>query len=80
MKLTDKERKAVTTLRALDAQQRDSLLAHIQRAALANDIVTRAGRRAGALKRIRTTPDHKIVKAFGLLPVRRGPNRRDQEL
>lgn len=71
MKLTEKERKALSALRALDAQQRDHLLAAIQRAALANKLVTDAGRKAGALTRVRTAPDHKIVKAFGLLPRRR---------
>lgn len=79
MKLTDRERRALTMLRNLDAQQRANILATIERAAIANEIVTRAGRRAGALKRVRTTPDHKIVKAFGAIPAlaRRRPGSQD---
>lgn len=68
MKLTDRERLAVTQLRSLDAQQRNKLLNDIKRAALTNRIITQAGRKAGALKQLRPAPDHKIVRAFGLLP------------
>lgn len=70
MKLTAKEREALAMLRELDAQQRNALLAKIRRAALANRIVVRAGRSAGALRQVRTVQDHKIVKAFGTLPAR----------
>lgn len=71
MKLTAKEREALGQLRELDTQERDKLLADIRRAALANRIVLKAARKAGALrKKIRTVPDHKIVKAFGTLPTR----------
>lgn len=68
MKLTEKEREALSMLRALDGQQRDELLAQIRRASLANNIVSKVARKAGALKRIRTAPDYRIVKAFGTLP------------
>lgn len=65
-KLSTKERDAVAHLRELDVQQRDKLLADIRRAALANRVIAKAGK----LKRVRSVPDHKIVKAFGILPTR----------
>ena len=68
MKLTDKERLAVSMLRALDAQQRNKLLSDIRRAALANQAIMKAGRKAGALKKISPVANHRIVKAFGTLP------------
>lgn len=68
MKLSAKEREVLGMLRELDAQQRDKLLGQIRRAALANRITANAGRKAGALKRVRTVPDHRIVGAFGTLP------------
>jgi hypothetical protein len=71
MKLTGKERDAVTLLRELDQQQRDKLLAQIRRAAVANRVIAKAGRKAGALKKVRPVPDHKIVRAFGTLPKRK---------
>jgi hypothetical protein len=53
----------------LDVQQRDKLLADIRRAALAQRIVAKAGRKAGALRgRVNPVEDHRIVKAFGTLP------------
>lgn len=67
MKLTAKERDALANLRALDVQQRDKLLGDIQRAALATRVIAKAGK----LKRVRSVPDHKIVKAFGTLPKKR---------
>lgn len=70
MKLTAKEREALDMLRELDQQQRDKLLAQIRRAALANRIVAQAGRKANALKKVRTVPDHRVVGAFGTLPAR----------
>lgn len=79
MKLTAKEREALAMLRSLDAQQRDALLSEIRRVSLANQIVTNVGRRTGALKRVKTTPDHKIVKAFGTLPTWRQRRPRDSE-
>lgn len=57
-------------LRELDVQQRDKLLGQIRRAALANRIVAKAGKNAGALKKVRTVPDHKIVRAYGTLPAK----------
>lgn len=68
MKLTAKVREALELLQELDAQQRDKLLGQIRRAAIANRIIAKAGKKAGALKRVRTAPDHKVVKAFGTLP------------
>ena len=68
MRLTAKEREALAMLRELDAQQRNRLLAAIRRAAMANRIIIRAGRQAGALQRIRPAPDYKIVRAFGTVP------------
>lgn len=67
-KLTAKERDAVGMLRELDVQERDKILSDLHRAALANRVVAKIGRNAGALKRVRTVADHKIVKAFGTLP------------
>lgn len=64
MKLTNKERAALAELRELDAQQRDKLLADIHSTALANRITGKAGR----IKRVRTAEDHRVVKAFGLVP------------
>lgn len=75
MKLTDREKMAIAMLRALDSEQRNKLLADIKRVALANKIITQAGRKAGALKRVRSTPDHKVVGAFGTLPTWRGRSR-----
>lgn len=72
-KLSAKERDAVGMLRELDVQQRDKILEDIRRAALATRIIAKAGRNAGALKRVRSVPDHKIVKAFGTLPKSRKP-------
>lgn len=71
MKLTGKMKEAVDMLLELDSQQRDKILAGIRRAALANRIVAKVGRKAGALKRVRTVEDHKIVRAFGAVPKRR---------
>lgn len=65
MKLTGKEKMAVSMLRELDAQQRDALLAKIERAAIANRATTRAARKAGQQSKVRTVRDFKIVKAFG---------------
>lgn len=70
MKLTAKVREAVDMLMELDQQQRDKLLADIRRAALANRVIAKAGRKAGALKRVRPVADHKIVTAYGHLPKR----------
>lgn len=64
MKLSNKEKQALNMLRHLNAQQRDSLLAKIERAYLANRIAERAGN----LRRVKPVPDHKIVKAFGAAP------------
>lgn len=64
MKLTGKEKEALSLLRALDAQQRDRLLAQIQRAVLSNTIT----KKAGGLKKVQPVADHKIVKAFGKAP------------
>lgn len=74
MKLTGKVKEAIGMLLELDVQQRDKLLADIRRTALANRIVAKVGRQAGALKRVRTVADHGIVKAYGHLP-KRGPKR-----
>lgn len=69
MKLTAKEREALGLLRELDQQQRDKLLAGIRRAALANRVIAKVGRKVGALKKVRPVPDHKIVRAFGSIPL-----------
>lgn len=69
MKLTAKEREALSNLRELDSQEREKLMADIHRAALANRIVLKAARKAGSVRnKLRTVADHKIVKAFGTLP------------
>lgn len=77
MKLTQRERVAIAMLRELDAEQRNKLLSDIKRAALANRIIVKAGRRAGALKRIRPTPDHRIMRAFGTVPAWRREREKD---
>lgn len=68
MKLTAKEQEALALLRELDVQQRDKLLGQIRRAALANRIIAKAGKHAGALKRVNPVADHKIIRAYGSLP------------
>lgn len=70
MKRADRMKEAVAMLLELDVQQRDKILADIRRAALAQRIVAKAGRKAGALRDIRTVEDYKIVRAFGAIPGR----------
>lgn len=67
MKLTAKVRDAVGKLLELDVQQRNKIVADIDRAALANRVIAKAGK----LKRVRSVPDHKIIKAYGTLPKKR---------
>jgi hypothetical protein len=76
MKLTAKEREALDMLRELDVQQRDKLLGQIRRAALAHRIVAKVGKKAGALKKVRTVPDHKVIRAYGTLPAKTRSNRK----
>lgn len=64
MKLTAKERKAIETLRKLDARQRDEALGRLEQQLAANNIT----RRVGKLRRLRIVDDRKIVKAFGTAP------------
>lgn len=71
MKLTSKEKEVLSILRELDALQRDRLLARMRRAAIAS----RATAKAAQVKRVRTVPDHKIVKAYGLPPIWRRKER-----
>lgn len=75
MKLTSKMKEAIGMLQELDTQQRDKILADIRRAALANRITAKVGRKAGALKRVRTVEDHKIVRAYGASPDTKGKPR-----
>lgn len=70
MKRTDKLKEVIDMLLELDVQQRDKILADIRRAALAQRIVAKAGKKAGALKQVRTVEDHKIVRAYGTIPAR----------
>lgn len=58
MKLSDKERKAITMLRQLQAGQRDELLAQMERAVIANRVSIRVGR----LRRLKITPNKKVLK------------------
>lgn len=76
MKLTAKERLAISLLRKLDTQQRDNALADIGRQVLANKITLRVGK----LRRLKTAEDRVIEGAFGSVPkqpsrVRRPPRR-----
>lgn len=76
MKLTAKEREALGLLRELDAQQRDLLLSKLRRAAEAQRITLRVGRRAGALRQVRTVEDHKIIGAYGSVLALRAKRKR----
>lgn len=62
MKLTNKEKEALSMLRKLDAPQRDRILAGIERTLIAN----RISERAGKLKKVKPVADHKIVRAYGM--------------
>lgn len=81
MKYTAKVRIAVGKLLKLDVQQRDKILADIDRADLANRVIAKAGK----LKRVRSVENHKIVKAFGSAPkskkrpARRGDGEPDKQ-
>lgn len=61
MKLTPKERAALSMLRRLDERQRAELLGQIRRQLLANRITARVGR----LRRLKIVGNEKIEKAFG---------------
>lgn len=59
--MTAKQRAAIDKLWKLDAQQRDRILAHIERALMANQITQRVGK----LRKVTPPQDHKVAKAFG---------------
>lgn len=62
VKLTNKEKEALSMLRKLDAPQRDRILAGIERTLIAN----RISERAGKLKKVKPVEDYKITRAFGV--------------
>ncbi|HJT63109.1 MAG TPA: hypothetical protein VJ797_15675 [Burkholderiales bacterium] len=60
MKLTDREKRELDLLRALDTKQRDKLLEQMERQVLANRITERV-----AGRKLRIVDDKKIERAFG---------------
>lgn len=70
MKLNPEEEKAITALRLLDQQQRDNIIAYINRQVLANKITERVA----GMPAIVTVSDRKVARAFGV-PVRNGNGR-----
>lgn len=66
MKLTAKERSAITMLRKLDARQREKLLGNMQRQLIANAITARVS----GLTHLKLVDDKRIEKTFGAPPWR----------
>lgn len=63
MKLTDKEKAALSLFRELHARQRDKLLEQMQHQVLANQITERVSG-----KKLEIVDDKKIEKSFGSAP------------
>lgn len=70
MKLSLEEEKTITALRELDPQQRENIIAYINRQLLANKITERVA----GMPAIVTVPDRKVARAFGV-PTRTGNGR-----
>lgn len=66
MKLSEKERKAVAMLRQLHAQQREDVLADMERRVIANRIANRVSMRIGQLTKLDIPANRKVAKHYGL--------------